>query len=515
MDDKKPPAPPQPPKPPRPPLPDFDPTAQVQDATRIARQMIDSWKAGLKESLGKLMGDFKLDVGKVKEHANDSRAAGARLLFQAATATPRAKRIATEATILFGSYRFSKLRTKGLSQEAIDAERAATDKRIAERVVQTCMELRGGVLKLGQFASTRRDLLPAAWIDALSRLQDAVPPLPFAAIRTRVEQELGAPLTERFASFDEVPLAAASLAQVHAATLPDGTRVAVKVQVPGVEDVIDADVLLFQLLDQAARELWKGLDTGAIVNELARSVREELDYRREAQNARDVAAAVAAEPSLRVPRSHDSHSTARLLTMERIDGRRLTDYLDASAARGDQGAADRDRVLTALVRAYAIQILSLGRFQADPHPGNFLVCDDGRLALLDFGALHTLEPEQRAGYVALTAAMIGRDRERAGAELRALGFTVREGGDEAALVDMAALLLDAFRPAPDTPLDQIDPRRAFDDALALARKSSISVPDHFVQLGRALAALAGLLLAYKPKIDLFGLVAPHLPPQTN
>jgi predicted unusual protein kinase regulating ubiquinone biosynthesis (AarF/ABC1/UbiB family) len=482
----------------------------IQEPARLAKEMIDSWKNGFRDSIGKLLGDLKVDFTKVKQEASDSRTAGARLLFQAATATPRAKRIATEATILFGSYRFTGMRTRGLSREAVEAERAATDRRVAARVANACMELRGGVLKLGQFASTRRDLLSPAWIQALSRLQDSVPPLPFAEIRARVEQELGAPIAERFASFDEAPLAAASLAQVHAATLPDGTRVAVKVQVPGVEDLIDADILLFQLLDQTARELWKGLDTGAIVNEVARSVREELDYRIEAQNARDVAAAVAAEPSLRVPRSFPELSTARVLTMERIDGRRLTDYLDACAARGDEGAADRDRVLTALVRAYAIQILSLGRFQADPHPGNFLVCDDGVLALLDFGALHTLEPEQRAGYVALTAAVIGRDRERAGVELDALGFAVRDGGDPAALVDMAGLLLDAFRPAPDTPLDRIDPGAAFDEALALARRSRISVPDHFVQLGRALAALAGLLLAYKPKVDLFGLVAPYL-----
>ena len=504
MDDQKPP-------------PGDDPAKHIaehaekfHDASRMAREMIDAWKTSFKQSVGKLVGDFRIDVAQVMQSADGSRMAGARLLAQAATATPRAKRIATEATVLFGSYRFTRIRTRGMSQAAIDAERAATDKRIAERVVNACMELRGGVLKLGQFASTRRDLLPAAWVDALSRLQDSVPPLPYDDIRAVVEKELGAPIGEKFGRFDKEPLAAASLAQVHAATLADGTRVAVKVQVPGVEDLMDADILLFQLLDQTARELWRDLDTGALVNELARSVREELDYRLEAKNARDVAAAVAGEPSLRVPRIHDELSTAHVLTMERIDGRRLTEYLDECATRGDEGAADRDRVLTALVRAYAIQILSLGRFQADPHPGNFLVCDDGTLALLDFGALHTLEPEQREHYVALTAAVIGRDRERTGAELRALGFTVREGGDEAALVDMAALLLDAFRPAPDTPLDSIDPRSAFDDALALARKSRISVPDHFVQLGRALAALAGLLLAYKPKIDLFALIAPHL-----
>jgi predicted unusual protein kinase regulating ubiquinone biosynthesis (AarF/ABC1/UbiB family) len=481
-----------------------DPSRTIAESTRIAKDMVNAWKDNLKDTLGKLVGDLRFDFGKVKSQANDSRAAGARLLFQAATATPRAKRIATEAMMLFGSYRWMGTRTRLLSPEARDKEREVTDRRAAERVVKACMELRGGVLKLGQFASTRRDLLAPAWIDALSRLQDAVPPLPIAEIRARVEEELRAPVAERFASFDDVALAAASLAQVHGATLADGTRVAVKVQVPGVEDVMDADLLLFQLLEQTARELWKGFEPGPLVAELSRSAREELDYKLEASRARDIGEALAAEPSLRVPRIFDSHSTRRVLTMERIDGRRLTDYL------GDANADDRDRVLTALVRAYAIQILSLGRFQADPHPGNFLVCDDGRLALLDFGALHTLAPEERAGYVALTAAMIGRDRGRAGELLRQLGFTVREDGDEAALVDMAGLLLDAFRPAPDTPLDVIDPRGAFDEALALARRNQIGVPDHFVQLGRALAALAGLLLAYKPRIDLYGLVAPYL-----
>lgn len=495
MDDKKPPG--------GNPLGD-DASRSIKDASQIAKDMINAWKSSFRGSVGKLVGDLKFDFTKVKEHATDSKAAGARLLFQAVTATPRAKRIGTEAMMLFGTYRWMGARTRAISPEAARVERDATDKRAAERVVKACMELRGGVLKLGQFVSTRRDLLPPAWIDALSRLQDSVPPLPIAEIRARVEAELKAPIAERFATFDEQPLAAASLAQVHAATLLDGTPVAVKVQVPGVEDIMDADILLFQLLEQTARELWRSFDPGPMVAELARSAREELDYRLEAQNARDVGAALAGERSLVVPRIFDEHSTARVLTMERIDGRRLTDYL------ADASNTDRDRVLTALVRAYAIQILSLGRFQADPHPGNFLVEKDGRLALLDFGALHTLEPEVRAGYAALTAAVIGRDRQRAGDLLRSLGFTVREGGDEAALVDMAALLLDAFRPAPDTPLDQIDPRAAFDEALALARRSQIAVPSHFVQLGRALAALAGLLLSYRPTIDLFAVVGSHL-----
>lgn len=477
-----------------------------KDPRDIAARILRGWSSSVMGSIDRLVQDLKADGGALRKEGEElGRAVAARLapIAQAARATPRAARIASEVAVVFGTYRWHALLARQLSPEAAAVEREAVDRRSAERVARLCLELRGAWLKIGQFASTRRDLLPPAWTEALSRLQDAVPPVPFDAIRARVEAELGAPLGEVFASFDEEPIAAASLAQVHGAVLPDGTRVAVKVQVPGIEELVDGDLHLLSLLAGAFEDLVGGVELGAIAREVARSVREELDYRLEAERTRRMAEDLARDRGVHVPRVVDLISTSRVLVLERIDGVRLTEHLDRTG--GDPA------VLAAMVRTYAAQILALGRFQADPHPGNFLVEPDGRLALLDFGAIETLSEEERRGYAALIAAMAARDRASAAFLLASLGFEVR-AGDPGHLLEMADLILDAFRPAPDRPLAEMDPREAFDRALALARATSIRIPRHFVLLGRALAALAGLLLHYRAEIDLFALVAPHLDP---
>ncbi|HEU5055216.1 MAG TPA: AarF/UbiB family protein [Kofleriaceae bacterium] len=481
-----------------------DDTGTGKDPREIAARILRGWSQSVMGSIDRLVQDLKADTGALRREGEElGRALAGRLtpIAQAARATPRAARIAGEAAVVFGAYRWHALLARQLSPEAAAVEREAVDRRSAERVATLCVELRGAMLKIGQFASTRRDLLPPAWVEALSRLQDSVPPVPFDAIRARVEAELGAPLAERFASFDETPIAAASLAQVHGAVLPDGTRVAVKVQVPGIEELVDGDLHLLSMLAGAFADLVGGIDLGAIAREVSRSVREELDYTLEAERTRRMRDDLASDPAVHVPRVIDELSTGRVLCLERIDGIRLTEHLDA---RGGDPA-----VLAALVRTYAAQILALGRFQADPHPGNFLVEPDGRLALLDFGALATLGDDERRAYAALIAAMAARDRESAAFILAGLGFEVR-AGDPGALLEMADLILDAFRPAPDRPLAEMDPREAFDRALAVARTSSITIPHHFVLLGRALSSLAGLLLAYRADIDLFSLVAPHL-----
>ena len=474
-----------------------------KDPREIAARIVRGWSQSVKGSIDRLVQDLRADGSALRRDGEElGRALAGTFtpIVQAARSTPRAARIAGEAAMVLGAYLWHALLARQLSPAAAAVEREAVHRRAAQRVARLCSELRGAWLKIGQFASTRRDLLPPAWTEALSALQDAVPPVPFAAIAARIEEELGAPLGELFASFEETPIAAASLAQVHGAVLPDGTRVAVKVQVPGVEELVDSDLHLLSLLAGAAGG---EIDLATIAREVSRSVREELDYTLEAERTRRMATDLARDPAVHVPRVVDHLSTARVLVLERIDGDRLTDRLEHA------DSSERAAILSALVRTYASQILALGRFQADPHPGNFLVEPDGRLALLDFGAIATLSDDERQGYAALIAAMIARDARSAAGILALLGFEVR-AGDPAHLVDMADLILDAFRPAPDRPLASMDPKASFDRALALARASSIAIPNHFVLLGRVLAALAGLLLAYRSEVDLFSLVAPHI-----
>lgn len=478
------------------------------------RALFGAWADGLRASVDKLLGDLRSDARRIARQGGalgDAVAARVKPLVDAARASPRAARLVGEAGVLLAAYRLHDAHARMLSPEAARAERDALDRRSAERLHDLCVELRGAVLKIGQFASTRRDLLPPAYVESLGRLQDSVPPVPFEAIAERVRAELGAPIEQLFASFEEEPIAAASLAQVHGAVLTDGTRVAVKVQVPGVESQVEGDLALFELLAGTMRDRVAGVDLAAVAAELGRSVREELDYRLEASRARRAAEDVAGDPAVLVPRVHERWSSARVLTMDRIDGERLTDFLDR-ASREPGGEAARDRVLAALIRTYAGQILASGRFQADPHPGNFLVGPgpEHRLALLDFGAIRELTPSERRSYAALVGAVIARDRDRAAALTAELGFSVRPGGDPDVLVEFAELLLDAFRPAPDRPLAELDPRADFDRALGLARRSPVLIPHHFVQIGRVLASLAGIVLGYRPRIALWPLVAPYL-----
>jgi predicted unusual protein kinase regulating ubiquinone biosynthesis (AarF/ABC1/UbiB family) len=314
-----------------------------------------------------------------------------------------------------------------------------------------------------------------------------------------------------FAGFEETALAAASLAQVHGATLADGTRVAVKVQVPGVEDTVEVDLTALRILAQALRDVLPQIDLPTIADELSRSVVAELDYLDEAAHGEAVRRDFAGDADVLVPHVHRELSTSRLLVLERVDGQRLVEFLDGCETRGD--AAGRDAVLGTLVRVYCAQLLAHGRFQADAHPGNFLVVpgSDGgrpRLALLDFGCTVELAPEVRRAWAGLTAAIVAGDGARTAQLLVALGFATSDG-NTAPLVEFAEMLMGAFRRGAD--LGAIDPRAQIEQAMAAARANPVvRIPRDFVLIGRVLASVGGLLMRYRPRLDLFSTILPYL-----
>jgi ubiquinone biosynthesis protein len=281
--------------------------------------------------------------------------------------------------------------------------RSSREARLARRLAATLGRLRGPFAKVGQLASLRVDLVAPELRESLSALRDRVAPIPASWARDLIESELGAPLPALFAAFDPTPLGAASIAQAHAARLPDGSAVVVKVQYPWLATSGPADLALLR----HGLGLWLGGPApGAWWAEFERGLAEELDFRREAAVAREVAENLAKETQVVVPRIVSSHSTGRVLTMERWPVLPLSD-----PATLDRRGIPRSDVVETIVRAYARQIFQDGLFHADPHPGNLFVIDEPEAALrprvlfVDFGLSQRLPPalahELRLGILAL------------------------------------------------------------------------------------------------------------------
>jgi ubiquinone biosynthesis protein len=469
--------------------------------------------------LGNLVDDVAADSAAVAREAEKLRDAAferSANVRDAIRVAPRFARILSDALLLVAAYRIHAAASgpggELLGDKAVDTARERLHREGARRLYRLCVDLRGGVLKIGQFASSRIDLLPAAYARELSRLQDRVPPVPTTAIQASIAGSLGAPLETLFSEFTAEPLAAASLAQVHGARLHDGTPVAVKALVPGIEDVVETDLAALRVVAPALREFWPNIDGETIARELGRSLRAELDLEAEADSAERFARECAEDDGVIVPRIHRAASARRVLTLGRIEGARLPDWLEACGTRGEAGQRDRDRLLGILVRTTSAQILRRGFCHADPHPGNFLVVEGAlgpRLAVLDFGCVLELSAQRRRAWAQLVLAGVSRDVPRVVALLEELGFRTR--GDAQALEAFATRLVEAVGPGGPLAPGSVDADARLRVLLALLHESPIvEIPRDAVLLGRVMASLGGILVAYRPTLDLFRLVAPDL-----
>lgn len=364
-------------------------------------------------------------------------------------------------------------------------------------VRETFEELGLTFLKFGQLLAMRRDLLPEPYIVELERLHDRLPAQGIAAVRATVEAALGAPLTELFASFSETPLAAATIAQVHEATLPDGRRVAVKVQRPGLEEMIATDVAALTYLVALGERLFPRLhafDLPVLVREFAASLTRETDFEREARSIVLFRASLADVPNLWIPDIVPERTSGDVLTMEFSAGERVDLY-----AKGHPEAMPQ--AIHTLVRLMLQTIFEEGLFHADPHPGNVFVLPDGRLSLLDFGMTGELDEQMRGSLTLLLEAVVKGDAR--GAKEAYLEMAPRESekvNRAALLMDIKAVLREIHRSVPA----DVSIGHAFDSLLRAGSRHGVHNPPEFFLLTRAFVILEAMIRELDPAHDYLG-----------
>jgi ubiquinone biosynthesis protein len=382
----------------------------------------------------------------------------------------------------------------GLDEFSFDEDPPMGDEAKAAAFARDLEELGPTYIKLGQLLSTRFDLLPPAYTTALARLQDDAKPFPFEVVREIVEAELGGQIRHLFAEFEEEPLAAASLGQVHRATLPSGRAVVVKVQRPEAREIAREDMeTLARLAGLADKHTQTGRKYGfeQLLSQFRRSLAGELDYRREARNLLTFADLTKRYDLLVVPAPAMEHSSSRVLTMDRIEGRKVTDV-------GPLGLLDLDArpIVDQLFRCYLELMLDHGVLHADPHPGNLVVTDDGRLALLDLGMVSSVAPRLQDKVVKLLLAIGDGDGEEVAAILAGMGHPLEEYDAGAFRSEVAHLVSEAAAAGPELQAGTV--------LVELSRVSGahgLRPPAEMSMIGKALLNLDQSTLHLDPDFD--------------
>ena len=359
-----------------------------------------------------------------------------------------------------------------------------------KQVRETFEELGLTFLKFGQVLAMRRDLLPAAYIDELELLHDDLPPMGIGAVRATVEVELGAPLTELFSSFSETPLGAATIAQVHEATMHGGRHVAVKVQRPGLKAVISKDIAALTYLVALGEKLFphlRALDLPVVVHEFANTLNRETDFTREARSIVLFRSALADAPDLWIPDVVAEYSRKTVLTMEYSAGERVDLYARLHAEA-------MPRVINTLVKLMLQSIFEEGLFHADPHPGNIFVLPDGRLSLLDFGMTGYLDEPMRESLILLLEAVVKGDARAATEAYLEMAPASEEVNRAALLVDIKATLYEVGK----SDLANVSIGDAFESLLHAGSRNGVHNPSEFFLLTRAFVLLESLVSALAP-----------------
>lgn len=380
------------------------------------------------------------------------------------------------------SYRHSRSLVEGLEKEAKKAFFKNLHRKNAESLAELCKSNGASWVKLAQFMSSRPDILPREYIQALQPLQNDNPPVDFSQLTPVLETELDLNWRDQIVFVDETPVATASIAQVHKAQLADGRWVALKIQLPKIHGLFKQDFMVFRFLAKTLNPRIKQIDVEQMTDLLIATTKQELDFTIEAKNLIKFAEFSHVE-GIEVPKVLPEFSTSRVLVTEWIDGERLTDKLDRS------NHEEAKNLLKLLSQSFMQQVTQFGFFQADPHAGNFMVDHNDHIWILDFGTVGELSQEQIQNYLSLFYALMNRQTDNLAILLKNAGFS----GIESSTIDrVTAYIVEASKKEKKVNLDE-----AINELIDQLQELRVTIPDDFVVLGRVLATLGGLTRKYK------------------
>jgi ubiquinone biosynthesis protein len=364
-------------------------------------------------------------------------------------------------------------------------------------------ELGPTFVKFGQLLSMRPDVLPPDIIAELRGLQDDVRPFAYEEVERTIQEDLGLPIERLFLEFDHAPMAAASIGQVHRAVLPNGHQVAVKVQRPGAPEQIEADLGLLYQAARIVKERVRALDfvdVREVVDEFARAIRQELDYRLEGRNADQLHRNFAGHPHVRVPRVYWSYTRARVLTLEYIEGRQLADIDEAGYT-----IEERKRLAEVITEAWMTMVFRDGFFHGDPHPANVLVISPEVIGLVDFGLAGKLTDDDIARATRLFIDVANENVEALPKRLADLGVRYPKEREDEFLQEIRELFYRYYGAS----LSEIDPLQVIREVFGVIYSLNLRLPTRFIILDKAIATLASVTVELYPQFNVFEVAKPY------